>query len=130
MLIADEPTTALDVMVQAQVLDLLQRLQRERGLAIMFITHDLSVLTVVCERLAVMYAGRIVEEGPSDDVFAGAAHPYTRALAAAFPTIGDPASRMRPSGSTATRPTRGTCRAAARSTCAAPWSRDGARPST
>ncbi len=98
VLIADEPTTALDVMVQAQVLDLLQQLQRERNLAVLFITHDLSVLTSVCERLAVMYAGRIVEEGPSDVVFESPQHPYTRALAAAFPTIGDPTSRMRPSG--------------------------------
>ena len=98
VLIADEPTTALDVMVQAQVLDLLQQLQRERNLAVLFITHDLSVLTYVCRRLAVMYAGRIVEEGASDVVFESPQHPYTRALAAAFPTIGDHASRMRPSG--------------------------------
>ena len=98
VLIADEPTTALDVMVQAQVLDLLQRLQRERNLAVLFITHDLSVLTYVCKRLAVMYAGRIVEEGASDVVFEQPQHPYTRALAAAFPTIGDPTSRMHPSG--------------------------------
>jgi peptide/nickel transport system ATP-binding protein len=98
VLIADEPTTALDVMVQAQVLDLLQRLQRERNLAVLFITHDLSVLTSVCENLAVMYAGRIVEEGFSTAIFEDPKHPYTRALAAAFPTIGDPSSRMRPSG--------------------------------
>ena len=98
VLIADEPTTGLDVMVQAQVLDLLQRLQRERDLAVLFITHDLSVLTYVCEHLAVMYAGRIIEEGPSATVFEQPQHPYTRALAAAFPTIGDPTSRMRPSG--------------------------------
>jgi peptide/nickel transport system ATP-binding protein len=98
VLIADEPTTALDVMVQAQVLDLLQRLQRERNLAVLFITHDLSVLTYVCENLAVMYAGRIVEEGRSGVVFEQPQHPYTRALAAAFPTIGDRSSRMRPSG--------------------------------
>jgi peptide/nickel transport system ATP-binding protein len=98
LLIADEPTTALDVMVQAQVLQLLEELQRDLGLAMIFITHDLSVLTSVCERLAVMYAGRIVEEGPSAEVFAGPAHPYTRALVQAFPTIGDPASRMAPSG--------------------------------
>jgi peptide/nickel transport system ATP-binding protein len=98
LLIADEPTTALDVMVQAQVLQLLEDLQRDLGLAMVFITHDLSVLTSVCERLAVMYAGRIVEEGPSAEVFASASHPYTRALVRAFPTIGDPTSRMAPSG--------------------------------
>jgi peptide/nickel transport system ATP-binding protein len=98
LLIADEPTTALDVMVQAQVLRLLADLQRELGLAIIFITHDLSTLADICRRIAVMYAGRIVEEGPNDKVFAEAVHPYTRALAAAFPVIGDPAFRMRPSG--------------------------------
>ena len=98
LLIADEPTTALDVMVQAQVLRLLEELQREHGLSLLFITHDLSVLTHTCERLAVMYAGRIVEEGPSTQVFADLQHPYSRALAAAFPTIGDPASRMNPQG--------------------------------
>ena len=98
LLIADEPTTALDVMVQAQVLALLASLRAERGLSMIFITHDLSVLTDVCDDLAVMYAGRIVEEGPGDDVFAHPAHPYTSALAAAFPTIGDPSSRMRPTG--------------------------------
>jgi peptide/nickel transport system ATP-binding protein len=98
LLIADEPTTALDVMVQAQVLRLLEDLQREFGLAIIFITHDLSTLANICSRIAVMYAGRIAEQGPNDKVFADAAHPYTRALAAAFPVIGDPAFRMRPSG--------------------------------
>ncbi len=98
MLIADEPTTALDVMVQAQVLRLLADLQRDLGLAIIFITHDLSTLADICRRIAVMYAGRIVEEGPNDKVFADAAHPYTRALAAAFPVIGDSKFRMNPSG--------------------------------
>jgi peptide/nickel transport system ATP-binding protein len=98
LLIADEPTTALDVMVQAQVLELLAELQRDRGLALLFITHDLSVLTSTCERLAVMYAGRIVEDGPSHDVFGDPQHPYTAGLARAFPTIGDPSSRMHPSG--------------------------------
>ena len=98
LLIADEPTTALDVMVQAQVLRLLEELQREHGLSLLFITHDLSVLTHTCRQLAVMYAGRIVEEGPSRLVFADPQHPYSRALAAAFPTIGDPASRMNPQG--------------------------------
>ncbi|MGH2527834.1 MAG: ABC transporter ATP-binding protein, partial [Actinomycetota bacterium] len=69
LVIADEPTTALDVMVQAQVLKLLKDLQRDLGLAMLFITHDLSVLVEVCDRLAIMYAGRIVEEGPSVPVF-------------------------------------------------------------
>ena len=98
LLVADEPTTALDVMVQAQVLRLLRDLQATFGLAVLFITHDLSTLAAVCRRLAVMYAGRIVEDGPSGDVFASPAHPYTRALAAAFPVIGDPASRRAPKG--------------------------------
>ena len=98
LLVADEPTTALDVMVQAQVLRLLEDLQQQFGLGIIFITHDLSTLADICKRIAVMYAGRIVEQGPSEEVFAHAAHPYTRALGAAFPVIGDPAFRMNPSG--------------------------------
>jgi peptide/nickel transport system ATP-binding protein len=85
-------------MVQAQVLALLAELQRERELAVLFITHDLSVLTQTCRDLAVMYAGRIVERGPATAVFAQPDHPYTAALAGAFPTIGDPASRMNPRG--------------------------------
>ena len=89
LVVADEPTTALDVMVQAQVLRLLKDLQRDLGLAMLFITHDLSVLTEVSDRLSVMYAGRIVEEGPARRVFEDPQHPYTRALAAAFPKIGD-----------------------------------------
>ena len=98
LLIADEPTTALYVMVQAQVLQLLADLQRDRGLAMIFITHDLSVLSTVAARLAVMYAGRLVETGPAKEMLRGAKHPYTKALAAAFPTIGDPTSRLAPSG--------------------------------
>jgi peptide/nickel transport system ATP-binding protein len=98
LLIADEPTTALDVMVQAQVLALLEELRRELGLALLLITHDLSVLAATCERIAVMYAGRIVEEGPAAAVFEAPAHPYTRALAEAFPIIGDRASRRNPHG--------------------------------
>jgi peptide/nickel transport system ATP-binding protein len=107
LLIADEPTTALDLMVQAQVLALLDDLKEERDLTLMFITHDLSVLTYACRRLAVMYAGRIVETGPSWEVFESASHPYTRALAAAFPTIGDVTSRMAPSGLGGDPPTPG-----------------------
>ena len=98
LLIADEPTTALDVMVQAQVLRLLEELQRDLGLAMLFITHDLSTLASVCRRLAVMYAGRFVEEGDAHAVFAEPAHPYTTALSAAFPVIGDSRYRMAPSG--------------------------------
>jgi len=98
LIIADEPTTALDVMVQAQVLRLLKELQRDLGLAMIFITHDLSVLVEVCDRLSIMYAGRIVEEGPAEAVFKTPAHPYTEALGAAFPEIGDDRFRMAPSG--------------------------------
>jgi peptide/nickel transport system ATP-binding protein len=98
VIIADEPTTALDVMVQAQVLKLLKELQKELGLAMIFITHDLSVLVETCDRLAIMYAGRIVEEGPSEDVYKRPVHPYTTALAAAFPEIGDERFRKAPSG--------------------------------
>jgi peptide/nickel transport system ATP-binding protein len=96
--IADEPTTALDVMVQAQVLALLKDLQRDLGLAMLFITHDLSVLAQVSDRLAVMYAGKIVEEGPASAVFAAPAHPYTRALARSFPKIGDERFIQKPTG--------------------------------
>jgi peptide/nickel transport system ATP-binding protein len=98
LLIADEPTTALDVMVQAQVLRLLDDLRRDFGLAVLFITHDLAMLASATKRLAVMYAGAIVEEGPTETVLARPAHPYTRALADAFPVIGDPSFRMNPSG--------------------------------
>jgi peptide/nickel transport system ATP-binding protein len=98
LVIADEPTTALDVMVQAQVLDLLAELVAERDVGLVMISHDLSVLARTCQRLAVMYAGRIVEYGPAGEVVAHAAHPYTAALADAFPTIGDPESRLAPRG--------------------------------
>ena len=98
LVIADEPTTALDVMVQAQVLRLLKQLQRDLGLSMIFITHDLSVLVEVADRLAIMYAGRIVEEGPAERVFHDPKHPYTAALAAAFPEIGDDRFRGKPSG--------------------------------
>jgi peptide/nickel transport system ATP-binding protein len=98
LLIADEPTTALDVMVQAQVLTLLASLRQDLGLAMLLITHDLSVLAENCERVAVMYAGRVVEQGPSKALMRDPQHPYTAALAAAFPTIGDQASRKAPHG--------------------------------
>jgi peptide/nickel transport system ATP-binding protein len=98
LVIADEPTTALDVMVQAQVLRLMKELQRELGLSMIFITHDLSVLVETSDRLAIMYAGKIVEEGPADQVFHSPQHPYTEALAAAFPEIGDDRFRGKPLG--------------------------------
>ena len=87
LLIADEPTTALDVMVQAQVLDLLASLQRDHGLAMLFITHDLSVLTHACRRLAVMYAGRIVERASVYDIFANPRHAYTQSLLESIPRL-------------------------------------------
>jgi peptide/nickel transport system ATP-binding protein len=96
--IADEPTTALDVMVQAQVLTLIKDLVAEHGISLIMISHDHSVLADVCDRLAVMYAGRLVEHGPSLEVFHDARHPYSKALAAAFPTVGDPVSRLAPKG--------------------------------
>jgi oligopeptide/dipeptide ABC transporter ATP-binding protein len=88
LVIADEPTTALDVIMQAQVLDLLARLRRELGLALILISHDLAVLAETCDRLAVMYAGRIVESGPAADVFAAPQHPYTKRLLDSLPSIG------------------------------------------
>jgi len=98
LIIADEPTTALDVMIQAQILGLIDDLVARSGISLLMISHDLSVLADVCDRLAIMYAGRVVEVGPADEVHKRAKHPYSAALAAAFPTVGDPASRLRPRG--------------------------------
>ena len=94
LVIADEPTTALDVTVQAQVLRLLDELRRERGAAVLFITHDFGVVSEICERIAVMYAGRIVETGATEDVLAGPAHPYTRMLIDCVPVLGEPDRRL------------------------------------
>ena len=88
VIIADEPTTALDVTVQAQILSLLDDLRRDRGLAIIFITHDFGVVAQLCDRVAVMYAGRIVEEGPTHAVLDAPAHPYTKRLIACVPELG------------------------------------------
>jgi peptide/nickel transport system ATP-binding protein len=98
LVIADEPTTALDVIVQAQILSLLTDLVRERDISLIMITHDLSVLTQTCDRIGVMYAGKLVETGPSVEVIGSPLHPYTRALSGAFPTLGDPRSRRAPGG--------------------------------
>ena len=86
LLIADEPTSALDVTLEAKILELLRRLRRDHGTAILFISHDLGVVARLCDRMMVMYAGRVVEEGPVDAVFADPLHPYTRALLAAMPS--------------------------------------------
>jgi oligopeptide/dipeptide ABC transporter ATP-binding protein len=87
LLIADEPTTALDVTVQAQVLTLLERMTAEHGSAVLLISHDLGVVGNFCDRLLVMYAGRIVESGPTATVIGDPAHPYTRALIASIPSL-------------------------------------------
>ncbi|HET9085820.1 MAG TPA: ABC transporter ATP-binding protein [Candidatus Limnocylindrales bacterium] len=87
IVIGDEPTTALDVMVQAQILELLEHLRQKLGLSLILITHDLSVIAETCDRVMVMYAGRVAEEGPVDEVFRRPRHPYTQKLMAAFPNI-------------------------------------------
>jgi peptide/nickel transport system ATP-binding protein len=88
LLIADEPTTALDATIQREVLDLLDELRRDAGMALLLISHNLDVMAARVERLAVMYGGRIVEEGPTEAVFAAPAHPYTRGLFGARPLLG------------------------------------------
>jgi len=87
VIIADEPTSALDVSVQAQVVNLLARLQREHHLAMLLVSHNLELVRIFCDQMAVMYLGRIVERGPTDELCANPIHPYTRALMAAVPTI-------------------------------------------
>src|SRR5438270_7637649 len=90
LLIADEPTTALDVTIQAQILDIMLRLRRELGMALILITHDLGVVAGVCDRIAVMYAGHIVEEATAEDLFAEPRHPYTLGLLRSLPRIDEP----------------------------------------
>jgi oligopeptide transport system ATP-binding protein len=87
LLIADEPTTALDVTVQAQILELIKKMQRERGMAVIFITHDLGVISGLCDRVQVMYAGRIVETADTRTLFYQPKHPYTRALHRSIPSL-------------------------------------------
>ena len=94
LLIADEPTTSLDLTIQAQYLELLRDLQRQHGLALIFITHNLGIVAKMCDRLAVMYAGRVVEQGPVAQLFNAPAHPYTRALLGSLPRMSDNRERL------------------------------------
>jgi peptide/nickel transport system ATP-binding protein len=94
LLIADEPTTALDVTIQAQILELLADLRTRLGMAIMLITHDLGVVAEVCDRVVVMYAGEVVEEGPVAEIFANPRHPYTQGLMQAIPRLGQRKERL------------------------------------
>lgn len=96
LLIADEPTTALDVTVQAQIMELLRELQDETGMGLMLITHDLGVVNETVDRVAVMYAGRIVESGTIDDVFINPTHPYTEGLMASIPSLESKGTRLNP----------------------------------
>ncbi|UYN96351.1 MAG: ABC transporter ATP-binding protein [Enhydrobacter sp.] len=94
LLIADEPTTSLDLTIQAQYLNLLADLQRQHGLALIFITHNLGIVAKMCDHLAVMYAGRIVEQGPVSRVFSAPVHPYTQALLGSIPRMTDNRQRL------------------------------------
>jgi oligopeptide/dipeptide ABC transporter ATP-binding protein len=89
LLLADEPTTALDVTIQAQVLDLMGELAREAGTAVVLVTHDLGVVARLCDRVVVLYGGRVMEAGPAEALFAAPAHPYTQGLLKATPRLGD-----------------------------------------
>jgi oligopeptide/dipeptide ABC transporter ATP-binding protein len=95
LIIADEPTTALDVTVQAQIIQILGQMVRDRGLALLLITHDMGVVAQICDRVAVLYAGRLAEEGPVDPIFAAPAHPYTRALIGCIPQEGMASGALR-----------------------------------
>jgi peptide/nickel transport system ATP-binding protein len=105
ILVADEPTTALDVTVQAQILEVLDRLQANRGMAVLLITHDLGIVAGRADRVAVMYAGQIVEEAPTPSLFANPSHPYTQGLFASVPRIRGPLQRLNPIRGTVPAPT-------------------------
>jgi len=104
VLVADEPTTALDTTIQAQILDLLRRLQQETGMALVLISHDLGVVSEMCSRVCVMYAGRIVEQAPADTLFARPRHPYTSGLLAALPDMVGPRRRLEAIGGNVPEP--------------------------
>jgi oligopeptide/dipeptide ABC transporter ATP-binding protein len=94
VIIADEPTTSLDVTIQAQYLRLLREIQEETGLGIIFITHDFGIVAKMCDRVMVMYAGRVVETGPVRDIFNHPAHPYTQALLSSVPVMEERPERL------------------------------------
>ena len=94
LIVADEPTTALDVSIQAQIISLLKRLCKDHGAAVMLVTHDMGVIAETCDRVAVMYAGRIVEVGPVADVIHRPSHPYTVGLMGSIPAMGEERERL------------------------------------
>ncbi len=96
LLITDEPTTALDVTIQAQVLDLIKDLRNELGIAMILITHDLGIVADVCDKVCVIYAGRIIESGAKEDIFDHPTHPYTKGLFAALPDLEKNVRRLSP----------------------------------
>ncbi len=96
LLIADEPTTALDVTIQAEILALIDRLKRETGTAVMFITHDMAVVAQMADRVVVMFRGNKVEEGTVEEIFENPQHPYTKALLAAVPKLGEMTGKAYP----------------------------------
>ena len=125
LLIADEPTTALDVTVEAQILDLLRRMQRDHGTALLLITHDMAVVAEMADRVVVMYAGQVVEQGPVREVLRSPYNPYTRALIDSIPMPTTPRNRPMPAISGSCPPPR-SCRPAAGSIPAAPRRSGGA----
>lgn len=96
LLIADEPTTALDVTIQAQVLDMMTELKKKQNTSVLMITHDLGVVAETCDKVAIMYAGEIVEYGTLEDIFTRTAHPYTQGLFDSLPTLGNRVNRLKP----------------------------------
>ena len=104
VLVADEPTTALDATIQAQILDLIRDIRRDTGMGLVLISHDLGVIADLCDRVAVMYAGRIVETAATQDLLGSPRHPYTRGLVAALPSLEGPRVRLTPVGGTVPSP--------------------------